>query len=81
MAYVFDQGTSYSRLRRYASQVIGGLEARPTLTQLAVDWRSTQTRIVDARGAREKADDEVLFADAKRMTLKRGSAEFMRPLG
>lgn len=65
MAYVFDQGTSFGRLRRYASQVIGGLSARPALAPLAEDWRTTQARIVAAREEREQADDQVLFADAK----------------
>lgn len=65
MAYVFGQGTSYGRLRRYTSQVIGGLEARQELATLAPEWRAMQARIVEGRAERERADDQVLFVDAK----------------
>lgn len=60
MAYSFDETVSYSRARRYASQVIGGLAARPVLAAQVVDWRAMKQRIRIERDQREDADDLII---------------------
>jgi hypothetical protein len=64
VAYQFEVTTGYGRLRRYASQVLGGVGAREVLSGSAGDWKGMLARIVDERGAREGADDGVLMAGA-----------------
>ena len=65
MATTFDDGMSYGRLRRYATQVIGGLEARHGLTAEAPTWRDMRARIVAERAEREAKDDTVTICAAK----------------
>ncbi|MEZ4267530.1 MAG: hypothetical protein R3F39_14220 [Myxococcota bacterium] len=64
MAYQFEVTTGYGRLRRYASQVLGGVGARGALAGSGDDWRAMLGRIVAERASREAADDGVLMAGA-----------------
>lgn len=65
MSYNFKGNVSYGRVRRYATQVIGGLEARPQTQGLAPPFRKIRDAITAARTEREAADDLVLIATAR----------------
>jgi len=65
MSYSFKGNVGYGRLRRYATQVIGGLEARPQTQALAPPFRKIRDAITAARAEREAADDQVLIATAR----------------
>lgn len=65
MSYKFKTTTSYGRLRRYAAQVIGGLEAREATRPSASAWREIQAGITQERTTREAADDVLLAASAR----------------
>jgi len=62
MSYRFESGTSYTRLRRYAAQAIGGLKARKVFEPIVTTWFALKQRIAKEREVREQADDAVLEA-------------------
>jgi hypothetical protein len=65
MAYKFRTSTSFGRARRYLSQCIGGVEARPQTAHLSPPLKALRDEFVAQRAARESVDDLVLVTTAR----------------
>lgn len=78
MSYKFKTSTSFGRGRRYLSQCIGGVEARPQTAHLAPPLKALRDEFVAQRAAREAVDDVVLVATAR---LRVEDVEWDKALG
>jgi|GEM_PF-1613526 len=65
MSYKFMNSVGFGRVRRYLSQVIGGLSARAELSGLSGAFEELRRDLEALRALREAADDSVLVATAR----------------